>query len=263
MHSRIYFGKLRHRRHLPKAHQFSYRTFQLYLDIDELDRVFKPFWFWSVNRFNLASFQRKDFIGSAAQSLREAVNLKIQEQFSDVAHGPIRMLTQLRHFGYSFNPVTFYYCFDAHGEKIEYLLAEINNTPWDERHTYVFDNRQGQLESDNGNWFEIFFSKQFHVSPFMPMDMSYHWRFSRPERNLSVWMENLKEGERHFDASLALEAYPINSATLAKALWLFPLMSWKVAAAIYWNALKLWFKRIPFHSHPDNEAVAQNPPAKS
>jgi DUF1365 family protein len=157
------------------------------------------------------------------------------------------MLTHLRYFGYCMNPVTFYYCFDDAGEAVRYIVAEINNTPWDERHAYVLDAARAEREGRDSCWR---FGKAFHVSPFLPMDMDYEWRFDDPSRSLKVHMQNLKAGERVFDATLELEREDMTGAALARALLSYPFMTLKVAALIYWQALRLWAKRTPFFTHP-------------
>jgi DUF1365 family protein len=162
--------------------------------------------------------------------------------------GPIRLLTHLRYFGHSFNPVSFYYCFDSAGTNVETIVAEITNTPWKERHAYVLPVAGSAVSG--GAW-RFQFDKQFHVSPFMPMDMRYDWRFSAPAAGLHVHMENWRDGRSAFDATLSLKREPITSASLARALAAFPLMTAQVITLIHWQALRLWLKRTPFFTHPD------------
>jgi len=161
--------------------------------------------------------------------------------------GPIRLLTHLRFFGYSFNPVSFYYCFDEADSRVETIVAEITNTPWKERHAYVLPVTSS--EPSEVAW-RFRFEKQFHVSPFMPMDMRYDWRFSAPGNGLYVHMENWRDGRSAFDATLSLKREEIGSASLARALTGFPLITTQVTSLIYWQALKLWWKGTPFVAHP-------------
>jgi DUF1365 family protein len=157
------------------------------------------------------------------------------------------MLTQLRNYGHCFNPVTFYYCYDATGARIETVVAEITNTPWGERHSYVLPAPPGLAPGDT---LDFGFGKDFHVSPFMPMDLAYHWRFSAPGRRLAVHMENHRDGEAVFDATLALTRREITGTALAGVLLRFPFSTLRVLAAIYWQALRLKLKGVPFHDHP-------------
>jgi DUF1365 family protein len=233
MKSCLYTGWVRHRRYAPRPHAFRYPLFMAYLDLAELDRAFEGRWLWSARRPALARFRREDHFGSRVP-LEQAVRELVQAHSGRRPAGPIRLLTHLRYFGYVFNPVSFFYCFDAAGENLETIVAEVNNTPWGERHCYVLEG----LKWDTG--------KAMHVSPFMPMDLRYAWRFTTPGAHLGVHMRLTRAYETIFEATLALRREPIGNGVLVR----FPLMTAKVIAAIHWEALRLWLKRIPFHPHP-------------
>jgi len=263
MHSALYIGRLRHRRFAPRGHVFSYRLFMMYVDLAELDTVFQGRWLWSAKRPALAWLRRADYLGDAALPLEEAVRDRVQSETGSRPGGPIRMLTHLRYFGIAFNPVTFYYCFDPAGTRVETIVAEITNTPWNQRHAYVLSCSgscsQGisvaAKQGGNGKEHHRFmFRKTFHVSPFMSMQQNYDWRFSTPGERLAVHMQNMQGERKVFDATLDLERHEIRGASMAHALAAFPLMTVKVIGGIYWQAIKLWCKRIPFHNHPDKGA---------
>ncbi|MCB1636874.1 MAG: DUF1365 domain-containing protein [Xanthomonadales bacterium] len=246
-HSAIYRGWVRHRRYWPAAHDFRYRLYHVYLDLAELPRLFEGRWLWSLERANLASFRRRDFLGDPAEPLLESVHRCVQSQCGDRLTGPVRLLTHLRYFGLSFNPVSFYYCFDASGRELTHIVAEITNTPWGERHQYVLPIAAGQV---HGRSWHFAFDKRFHVSPFLPMDRQYDWRFDQPGDDLHVHM-NVNDGQRRqFDATLVLQRRPWSGAALATVLARHPLMTLKVMRAIYWQAFLIRCKRNPFYAHP-------------
>jgi len=231
----------------PTGHEFAYRLFMMYLDLAELDKVFEGRWLWSVRRPALARFRREHHLGDASMPLDTAVRELVETKTGKRPEGPIRLLTNLSYFGYCFNPVSFYYCFDAAGERLETIVAEVNNTPWGERHCYVLGEVMNQGKGAHKRYAP---AKQMHVSPFMPMDIAYDWRFSTPAQTLNVHMENARRNEKIFDATLELERREIGGGSLAQVLIAYPFMTLKVILAIHWQALRLWLKRVPVYDHP-------------
>lgn len=248
MHSCLYEGQVTHHRREPVEHSFRYKLFLLYFDLAELEQVFRGRWLWSTRRFAPARFRRNDHLGDPGVSLDESVRDLVETETGQRPDGPIRLLTHLRYFGYVMNPVSFYYCFDRNDEAVDAVVAEVNNTPWKERHCYVLRDPVDR---------ELFTPKEFHVSPFMGMQMHYAWRLSAPGERLTVCMENLEEGRTIFGASLSLNRRPITGWNLARALVRYPLMTARVATAIYWQALRLKLKGVPFHPHPKHAEQEQ------
>lgn len=260
MHSALYHGWLDHRRLAPRRHAFRYRLFMAYLDLAELDQVFRGRWLWATQptrRLALARFDRSDHLGDPAQPLDEAVRALVAERTGQRPAGPIRLLTHLRYFGYVFNPVSFYYCFDAADRTVETVVAEVNNTPWGERHCYVL--RPDMPGADRLRAHSV---KAMHVSPFNPMRLRYDWQLHTPGEALAVHMALRTtdaadaDGAPVFGATLALQRVPITGTALAGTLLRFPWMTAKVIAAIHWEALRLWLKRVPIHDHPTRSKTA-------
>lgn len=260
--SAIYEGRVRHRRYEPVRHDFSYNMMQLWIDLDELPQLFAGNPLWSAKRPAIAWFRPGDFYqcrsdealtgltadhptpGEPGETLKAAILDRVLADTGVRPAGPVRMLAHLRYFGYVFNPVVFYYCYDPSGSSVEAIVAEITNTPWKERHAYVFGGSQAPCGVVHR------FQKQFHVSPFFGMDYDYEWSFAAPGPSLKVHMRNLDAGSLHFDSTLELERKPIGRRALNAALLRYPLMTVRVGAAIYWQALRLRMKGVPFHTHP-------------
>ncbi|MEM9401659.1 MAG: DUF1365 domain-containing protein [Pseudomonadota bacterium] len=237
---------------MPRPHKFRYRLFFTYLDLAELNSVFKRRWFWSTTGPAVARFRREDHLGDSSIPLDTAVRDFVETETGERPLGPIRLLTHLSYFGFCFNPVSFYYCFDDDGETVNTIVAEVSNTPWGEMDIYVLP-ESANVAAGKTKRFRP--AKKMHVSPFMPMDMDYDWSFSPPEDRLTVFMANYQDGERVFDASIAMRRREITGVALARVLALYPLITFKVVGAIYWEALKLWLKRTPFHTHPGKKIV--------
>jgi DUF1365 family protein len=250
MNSALYRGWVRHERYSPPQHDFTYQLFMLYLDLDELETVFAKRWFWSIDRFNLANFKRRDHLGDPSISLKQAVIDLVKSETGHEITGPIRLLTHLRYWGYCFNPISIYYGFDAEDKNIEFIVAEVNNTPWGERHCYIFTPTQNIGTTQYQHYRS---SKQMHVSPLLPMDFIYDWRFGTPIEKLAVQIKLLKQEKLCFNAILDLQRHEITSKNLATTLIKHPFMTSKVILMIYWQALRTWLKGARFYSHPSNE----------
>ena len=246
MFSCIYEGRVRHRRFTPAKHAFDYNLFMMYLDLDELPSLFDPHWLWSPDRFNMAQFRRADHIGDPQQSLKESAQDLVETHCGRRPSGPVRLLTHLRYFGYRFNPVSFYYCYSA-DEALEAIIAEINNTPWGEQYAYVLDETHNEGRETKKRYR---LDKAFHISPFMGMEQHYTWHFTAPTDHLSVHMQSHEQETALFDATMNLQRTEISRRALARVLAQYPFITARVTGAIYWQALRLWLKRIPFYPHP-------------
>jgi DUF1365 family protein len=220
----------------------------MYLDLSELPTLFDGYALWSNEKPNVAYFRRKDHLGDPNVPLDKVVRQLVEEKLGARPSGPIRMLTHLRYFGFCFNPVSFYYCYDQTDQQVETIVAEVNNTPWGEQYPYVLS--ENLDEHPDTHWKRYQFAKAFHVSPFMDMDIWYDWRFRVPGESLNVHMNNLENGRKIFDATLTLHRRELSSWALTRTLIAYPVMTMKVITMIHWQALRLWWKGATFYPHP-------------
>jgi uncharacterized protein len=220
----IYEGTIRHRRSDPDR-SFEHPIALYYLDLDELP------WLLGgrlvARRPGVQRFRRRDYLGSASVPLQDAVRARVQAATGTRPAGPIRVLTTLRSFGHCFNPVSFYYCSDRAGEGVEAIVAEVTNTPWGERHSYVIAGREGELD------------KRLHVSPFLSMDQRYTVRAGRPAARLGVRIESRRAGSMTFDATLALRRTELTGRSAARMARRYPVAGARTLALIYAHALGL------------------------
>lgn len=236
INSAIYQGEVRHRRHLPTKHRFSYGLYMLALDLDELDKLAQQSWLFACGKFAPLNFRRSDYLGDEKTPLKTSV-LEQVAQLGGSAHTLDRvvMLGQVRCFGFYFSPVNVFFCYE--GQTARYALMEVHNTPWNERHCYLVD-LAAPLPTD----------KVFHVSPFMDMNLKYHWLIKPPEERVLVHIENRNDA-LIFDATLSLKRHEFKSSALKAALMQWPIMTLTAVRGIYWQALQLFLKRVPFHPY--------------
>ncbi len=257
LNSAIYTGLVQHRRFLPKLHHFQYRIFMMYLDLDEITSLFDKSNFWSYLTPNLAYFKRADYFGHAEEPLKLAILNKVFAETGKKPQGKICVLTNMRYFGHCFNPVSFYYCYATDNSTLVAIVTHITNTPWGEDFAYVHDCTAVKSHAVKNPQYSFNLHKNFHVSPFMPMDIRYDWRFSEPTEKISVYMQNIQNAtdnsnHKMFDATLTLQRQAISTKTLNITLLKYPFMTIKVVFAIYWQALQLWLKRVPLNAHPSS-----------
>ena len=239
MKTGIYRGNTWHARHVPTFHSFNYRIFMFGLDLDEADAVHARTRFFSNRGFNWAWLRRADYCPGHPE-LRQAVLDRAAALAGKPIEGKVFMLANLRYLGLYFSPVNFY--FIGPQDSPDWLLAEVSNTPWNERHYYLVDIHAPQITE-----------KKFHVSPFNPTDMQYRWQIKPEQHQLLLQLEAWRES-REFEAGMTLSRTPLDSASLFRMLLATPVMTIKIVVGIYWEALKLFIKRAPFYAHPGNRS---------
>lgn len=242
MRSAAAHGWVQHRRFSPRKHDFRYRLSMLYLDLDEASQILKRHPLWSYQRWNLACVLRRDHLHGGAADLSCAVRDQIENFSGQRPTGPICLLTQPRYFGYCINPISVYFVWSQDRSQLQWVMLEVHNTPWDEQHAYIL------RWPTSGS---VAFEKRMHVSPFMPMDMSYHLRLRQPPgESIVIGLDNYRAGQRVFTANLNLNLKPLTTGALNGLLLRTPLMTMKIALTIYFEALRLKFKGLPYIPYP-------------
>ena len=234
--SGLFVGSVRHRRFTPVEHGFTYPMFMPLIDLDELEALEQNVRGFSLRKWGVATFHRPDYMEGRLDT-KQAVKDKIHALTGKRVEGKVLALCHLRYFGLYFSPVNFYYLYDEN-DQWQYILAEVSNTPWNQRHYYAIPAGK-RWEND----------KAFHVSPFNPVDQKYVWKLRPLDKTAFVHLETHR-GEKEFDATLALTKTPFTSKELSKLIVKTPVMTGKVVAVIIWQALKREIKGGPFYSHP-------------
>ena len=243
----LYVGDIEHRRFSPTKNNFTYQVSYYFIDLEKAAETFKIPFLFSFNSPGILSFWEKDYLSA------ETVRKTIYDELGRKSNGPIKVLTNISYFGYCCNPVSFYYCYAEDGETLNYVVSDITNTPWREKHRQVFE-----MEAAERKVFK--FQKEFHVSPFMPMEIDYTWVIRKPSERIYVLMQNrpLTETKIIFDSVLMLKRYELTAPNIIGTFLKLPLVTFKTILAIYYQAFKLFLKKVPFHTHPSKEKVYDN-----
>lgn len=234
----IYQGTVSHKRFSPKHHEFAYQISMLGIVLDELDEVTSQHKLFGTQWFNPVQFNEKDYIKSEPGCLKERIASKVRRLGGEWDGHKVLMIAQCRCLGIYFSPVNFFYCFDKN-EQCVLMLAEVSNTPWNERHYYLVN-----LENSNDPKIN---KKDFHVSPFMELSMNYHWHINSPSKKVFINIQNftLDTHEKVFEANMKLTKRPLKTFSLIKSWLTMPFTIVRIVTLIYWQATKLYLKRIP------------------
>jgi len=248
MQSTICTGHVRHRRFRTAENSFRYRVFMVFVDVEQPESLFNFGFLWYVRRA-LVQFKRSDYLPGKAL-LADEVRSTVEGELGWRPNGRIFALTNPRIFGYLINPITLFYCYSSEGDRLQAIVLEVTNTPWKESTRYV-------LECDlTSEAQRINFDKTMHVSPFLPMDMSYSLRTKLPDDRIAVHLQTLQGQELVLDATLALKPQVPSRRLQCKVLFLYPWMTLAVFLRIHWQAFKLFCKKVPFVAHPKRQRAS-------
>ena len=239
---RIFFTQVMHRRLFPMQYRFSYRVFSLLLDLDALDRLPRLL---STGRFNLFRFDLRDHGPRDGSPLRPWAEAVLAARGIELAGGRIRLLCFPRVLGYGFNPLSLWYCEHADG-RLRAVIAEVNNT-FGEHHFYLLADGGAPLD-----WpLRGAAHKCFYVSPLMDVAGEYRFRLGEPGERLAVLIRQYHDdGRLKLVASQAGQGEPLGDRALLRAFARTPLMTFKVMAAIHWQALKIWLRGARYVRKP-------------
>jgi len=240
--SSIYEGTVVHERKGQHERRFTYRVAMPMVDLDDLESLNALAPLWRAEGRAVMSYRRKDFMGDPARPLTEVVRDTVAERLGFRPPGPILLLAHHRTWGWCFNPIALFYCYGTDGETLEAVVADVTNTPWGESHAYVLDARDGARHFER--------PKAMHVSPFLPMGLTYRFHLAAPGARLGLSIVVTRDDEVVFRAALSLVRRDISRRELTRALVRHPFLTQRVSIGIYLRALRLWASRAPFFAHP-------------
>lgn len=245
MNSCLYRAKVMHHRLEPRQHRFHYNIFMFYLDLDELDMVRKKMFFISRNRFNIFNFRDKDHLQLPKEDPDKTKGIKqhildyLKQNGVELKQPKIMLMTNLATFGYQFNPVSFYYCYD--NEELVCSIVEVCNTFHEMKPYFLGKDRF------DGKKFHLNTTKYFYVSPFIPHDANFDFNLEVPGEKLNIRIDDHKDDKRLFISTLTGTKKALTNSRLTWYAVRFPFITLQVIGLIHWNAMKLWFKKILFY----------------
>tara|TARA_B100000700_G_scaffold141574_1_gene157542 strand:- start:908 stop:1675 length:768 start_codon:yes stop_codon:yes gene_type:complete len=236
--SSIYIGKVIHKRFKPKVHFFKYRVFSILLDLSEINLLDKSLKIFSYNKFNIVSFYDADHGARDGTSLNQWVIKNLEDNNINTENIKIKLLCYPRIFGYVFNPLSVFFIYNQKSKLIS-ILYEVKNT-FGEQHTYIFK------VSEKDNFIKNTCKKKFHVSPFIEMNCQYFFKILKPSNKISIIIDQYDDEGKLLYASQDGERVNLNNKNLIFSYLRHPLMTFKIIAAIHFEAFKLWIKGIKY-----------------
>ena len=247
--SALYPGYVVHVRRRPRIHKLGYRIYSLLLDLDELEALDRKLRWFSLDRFNLFSFHRRDRGDGSGRDLRVQVEAAMTAAGLVLDGGPIRLLTMPRVLGWGFNPLSVFFCY-SQANQLTAILWEVDNT-FGERHGYLIAVEQ----TADGNIRQTCV-KRLYVSPFMDMDLAYDFRVRAPGKKLAIGIDVSDKAGLLFIARHVAERVELTDAALLRLFFTLPLLTLRVVGGIHWEALKIWLKGVALRRRPPAPDVA-------
>ena len=242
MNSCLYRAQVMHHRLEPRKHRFHYNVFMFYLDLDEIDLLAKKLLPVSRNRFNVFNFRDKDHLQlpkenpNKTKNIRQHISDYLKQNGVELKQPKIMLMTNLCTFGYQFNPVSFYYCYD--GNELQCSVVEISNTFHEMKLFFI------GKENLQENKFHFNTTKYFYVSPFIEHDANFDFNLEEPGEKLNIRIDDYKNDRRFFTSTLTGTKKEMTNVRLLWYALRFPLITLQVIGLIHWNAFKLWMKKI-------------------
>jgi DUF1365 family protein len=241
----LYLGRVMHARMRPVHHRFAYRVMSLLIDLDRLDEADRQSRLFGVNRASVFSFHECDHGKRDGASLSSHVRGLAEQRDIDLSGGRILLLCYPRLFGYVFNPLSIYFCYGSNGN-LALLIYEVRNT-FGEIHSYILPVEDAAA----GGAIRQCQAKEFYVSPFMEMHTKYRFSIAPPDQQVTVRIVQTDQHGAIFTAAFSGQRRPLTSRSLLATLVTLPLLTFKVVAAIHWEAIRLWLKNVPYVPRPN------------
>jgi uncharacterized protein len=233
----LYFGEVMHARLKPMGHRFSYRVMSLLIDLDRLDEADRVSPLFGINRAALYSFHEADHGRRDGASLRAHAQACAAEHGIDLTGGKVLLLCYPRLLGFTFNPLSVYFCHRAGGE-LALIIYEVRNT-FGDIHSYVLPVKPGEAGPAGIRQQQ---DKQFYVSPLVGMAMRYHFRILPPAEAVRLRILETDRDGPLLAATFNGRRRALTTAALLRSFVTLPLVTLKIVAAIHWEALRLWLK---------------------